>query len=41
MGANIPGKPRELLMYPSGLPAYLQACEDSIGKDFAGFEVSR
>ncbi len=41
MGANIPGKPRELLMYPSGLPAYLQACEDSIEKDFAGFEVSR
>ncbi|WP_298216645.1 NAD(P)/FAD-dependent oxidoreductase [Acidocella sp.] len=41
MGANIPGKPRELLMYPSGLPAYLQACEDSISKHFAGFEVSR
>jgi cyclohexanone monooxygenase len=27
MGANIPGKKREMLVYPGGLPLYLQQCQ--------------
>ncbi len=38
MGANIPGKPRELLMYPAGLPSYLEACEKSIAEGLSGFQ---
>lgn len=41
MGANIPGKPREMLMYPAGLPSYLQACEKSISEDLSGFTKAR
>ncbi len=39
MGANIPGKPRELLMYPAGLPSYLEACEKSIADGLSGFQT--
>ncbi|MDA1074438.1 MAG: NAD(P)/FAD-dependent oxidoreductase [Proteobacteria bacterium] len=39
MGANIPGKRRELLYYPM-VPAYLQACEESAANDYEGFELS-
>ncbi len=38
MGANIPGKPRQLLNYP-GLPLYLAQCEECAGKGYAGFEL--
>lgn len=41
MGANIPGKPREMLMYPAGLPAYLKACEKSISEGLSGFDKAR
>jgi cyclohexanone monooxygenase len=41
MGANIPGKPRELLMYPAGLPTYLDACEKSIASNLSGFQTSK
>ncbi len=37
MGANIPGKPRELLNYPGGVPLYLQMCQLSADKDYDGF----
>ena len=39
MGANIPGKPRELLNFP-GLQIYLQACKDSLDNDYEGFQLS-
>lgn len=37
MGANIPGKARQLLNYPGGLPLYLQKCGDCVAKNYAGF----
>jgi cyclohexanone monooxygenase len=37
MGANVPGKKRELLAYPGGLPTYLQKCKDSAENGYAGF----
>jgi cyclohexanone monooxygenase len=37
MGANIPGKKREMLAYPGGLPAYLQKCKESADAGYAGF----
>ena len=36
MGANIPGKPVELLNYP-GLPMFLQKCKESAEKGYEGF----
>src|SRR5208282_5889100 len=41
MGANIPGKKREMLAYPGGLPAYLQKCRESVDAGYAGFVLSR
>jgi cyclohexanone monooxygenase len=40
MGANIPGKKREMLAYPGGLPAYLQKCRESVDAGYAGFTLS-
>ena len=40
MGANIPGKKREMLVYPGGLPLYLQKCKQSADADYAGFILS-
>jgi cyclohexanone monooxygenase len=40
MGANIPGKPREMLNYPAGLPTYLQAWKDSKEAGYDGFVLS-
>jgi cation diffusion facilitator CzcD-associated flavoprotein CzcO len=37
MGANIPGKKREMLAYPGGLPVYLQKCKESVDAGYAGF----
>jgi cation diffusion facilitator CzcD-associated flavoprotein CzcO len=37
MAANIPGKPREILNYPGGLPTYLQKCKESAEKGYEGF----
>ncbi len=39
MGANIPGKPRELLNFP-GLQIYLDGCRKSLENDYAGFVLS-
>ncbi len=39
MGANVPGKPREMLMYPGGLPKYLEAFERSRDSGYAGFTL--
>ena len=40
MGANIPGKKREMLVYPGGLPLYLQKCKESADSGYAGFVLS-
>ena len=40
MGANIPGKSREILMYAGGLPMYLQELKDSADNGYAGFLLS-
>ena len=37
MGANIPGKPREMLNYPGGLGFYLQQCDAVRDHDYEGF----
>lgn len=39
MGANIPGKPREMLNWPGGLQAYLAACRSAVEDGFAGFTL--
>lgn len=39
MGANIPGKKRELLYHPM-VPEYLEACAESAANDYTGFELS-
>ena len=39
MGANIPGKPRQLLNYP-GLPSYLERCNESATKAYEGFVLN-
>ncbi|WP_322049410.1 NAD(P)/FAD-dependent oxidoreductase [Paraburkholderia sp. J67] len=41
MGANIPGKKREMLNYPGGLPLYLQKCDETAQKGYEGFVLSR
>jgi cation diffusion facilitator CzcD-associated flavoprotein CzcO len=37
MGANIPGKPREMLNWPGGLQLYLAACRESAASGYRGF----
>jgi len=37
MGANVPGKPREMLNYPGGLALYLQQCEAVANRGYEGF----
>lgn len=41
MGANIPGKKRESLNYPGGLPLYLEKCKASADKGYEGFVLGR
>jgi len=40
MGANIPGKKRELLNYPGGIPLYAEQCRQSAADGYSGFELS-
>ncbi len=40
MGANIPGKTRQLLNYPGGLPLYREKCAESSDNGYAGFVLS-
>lgn len=39
MGANVPGKKREFLIYMGGVPAWHQACVDALD-DWKGFDTS-
>ena len=38
MGANVPGKKREMLQYPGGIPMYSQQCEASAAQGYARFD---
>ena len=40
MGANIPGKKKEMLMYPGGLPKYLEEFRHCAAHQFEGFKCS-
>ena len=40
MGANVPGKPRQLLNYPGGLPTYLQKWSEMANAGYKGFAVT-
>ena len=40
MGANVPGKTREILNYPAGLPTYVAKYRASAAHDYAGFSQS-
>jgi cation diffusion facilitator CzcD-associated flavoprotein CzcO len=40
LGANIPGKPREMLSFTGGLPAYLEKCRESAERGYEGFVLS-
>jgi cation diffusion facilitator CzcD-associated flavoprotein CzcO len=40
LGANIPGKPREMLSFTGGLPAYLEKCRESAERGYEGFALS-
>ena len=40
MGANIPGKPREMLNWPGGLQLYRAACAESAAAGYRGFTLA-
>jgi cation diffusion facilitator CzcD-associated flavoprotein CzcO len=40
LGANIPGKPRQLLGYPGGFSTYLKICEKAAQNGYEGFVLS-
>ncbi len=41
MGANIPGKPRRVLVYLGGAPRYRTICDNMQQNDYRGFHFSR
>lgn len=38
MGANVPGKKREFLLYMGGIPRWWNACEDAL-QNWKGFDL--
>jgi cation diffusion facilitator CzcD-associated flavoprotein CzcO len=40
VGANIPGKPREILAFAGGLPAYMEKVRESAERGYEGFAIS-
>ncbi|MGO1079378.1 flavin-containing monooxygenase [Inquilinus sp. CA228] len=40
LGANIPGKRREMLAFAGGLPAYMAKCRESAERGYEGFAIS-
>jgi cation diffusion facilitator CzcD-associated flavoprotein CzcO len=40
LGANIPGKLREMLIFAGGLPAYIAKCKESAERGYEGFAIS-
>ncbi|WP_414449102.1 flavin-containing monooxygenase [Burkholderia sp. 22PA0099] len=41
LGANIPGKPRVVMLDLEGFDAYMAFCDDVIARDYAGFALGR
>jgi cation diffusion facilitator CzcD-associated flavoprotein CzcO len=39
LGANIPGKPREMLSFTGGLSAYMAKCNESAARGYEGFTI--
>jgi hypothetical protein len=37
---NIPAKPREMLSFSGGLPAYMEKCRESAERGYEGFAIS-
>src|SRR5271155_4055561 len=40
LGANIPGKPREMLTFAGGLSTYMAKCNESAKRGYEGFTIS-
>jgi hypothetical protein len=40
LGANIPGKPREMLTFAGGLSTYMTNCNESAKRGYEGFKIS-
>lgn len=40
LGANIPGKRRETLIFAGGLPAYIAKCNENAERGYEGFAIS-
>jgi cation diffusion facilitator CzcD-associated flavoprotein CzcO len=40
MGTNIPGKPRAVLAFLAGAPAYRQICADVVANAYRGFDIT-
>jgi cation diffusion facilitator CzcD-associated flavoprotein CzcO len=40
LGANIPGKPREMLTFAGGLSTYMAKCNESAKRGYEGFKIS-
>ena len=40
MGNNIPGKPRRVLVYLGGAPAYRAKCDEVVASNYEGFDLS-
>ena len=40
LGANIPGKPREMLSFTGGLSTYMAQCNESAERGYEGFAIS-
>jgi cyclohexanone monooxygenase len=41
MGANVPGKPRRVMTYVGGVPAYREACDRVAAAGYEGFRATR
>lgn len=41
LGSNIPGKPREILVYPGGLPTYLDTVNNVAAEGYSGFALTK
>jgi cyclohexanone monooxygenase len=40
MGNNVPGKPKRVLVYLGGAPAYRAKCDEIVSNGYAGFTLS-
>ncbi|MDE0388782.1 MAG: hypothetical protein OXI75_08790, partial [Rhodospirillales bacterium] len=40
VGANVAGKPRRVMPYTGGFPAYIEKCEEVVAKGYEGFTLT-